>query len=340
MSADRKPAGNAERGAARGRPPVSWHPLFPAFVAVWFGALFGLGVLAVRVSLLERLAVASGIDRIIPAAAPPLGVNARILIALALAALGGVIGAAIGCLIARSKPAARARRTAKAEAAAQAAAVRAANKVAAKTAAAAPEPAPAPAKAPAFADAPSFIDISQLDLDDEHRIEAERAIEAPPAPARGFERPLDPVSFPLPASFPVPGGAAAQRLTAADLDTLSHLELIERLALSLQKRREEASQEAAPAGEVAAPGSVPQAPAYYPPAREPLARALGALRDARPIVDDESDEADPRPVALFAATDASSVAAPKIAALRQNSVATERALRDALATLQRMSGAA
>lgn len=71
------------------------HPLFPAVVALWLGALFGLASLAVRPALLEALAVRSGIDRAIPAAAAPLGITARLLLALALAALGSLLGALI-----------------------------------------------------------------------------------------------------------------------------------------------------------------------------------------------------------------------------------------------------
>jgi hypothetical protein len=308
LSEDRKTATNA----ARGRQSVTSHPLFPAMVAVWFGALFGLGTLAVRVSLIERVVVASGIDRLIPAAAPPLGVNARILIALALAMLGGVIGAVIGRLVARSKPAAQARRAAAAEAAIEV-------------------PEAAPPVAVAFADAPSFIDISQLDLDHDHKIEpAEPEREdtsAESRPIREFQRPLDPVTFPLPASFPVPGGAAAQRLTEAELDSLSHLELIERLALSLQKRREEAAEGAEPGEQLVQAQPAPDVPSYYPPAPQPIARRFP--------ISEAAHSADSRPVALFPASDAAPVAAP-----RQDSVSTERALRDALAALQRMSGAA
>ncbi len=84
-------------------PPVTSHPLFPAVVALWFGALFGLGSLAVRPTLLENLVLKSHIDLIIPATAPPLGVTARILIALLLAALGAIIGIALARRIARPK---------------------------------------------------------------------------------------------------------------------------------------------------------------------------------------------------------------------------------------------
>lgn len=334
MSDDRKQAGA----------PIAWHPLFPAILAVWFGALFGLGVLAVRVALLERIVVASGIDLLIPAAAPPLGMTARLLIALGFALFGSALGLILGSQLARSKPSAVARR---AEVAA-AKAARAEEARLIETAAA------VPAQPAAVTEAANFIDISQLDLDREVadnvgialdapveqpvveqpaieqpaiEILVEAPVEAPaeiaeaPAEPKAKRRP-DPAYFPLPAAFPVPGGAAAQRLMAADLDSLSHLELIERLALSLQKRREETpvyldaasaevlATEPAPEpvdeAEIEAAAPLPPVPSYYPPA--------------------------PEPVALFRES------AP--AAARQDSVATERALRDALNALQRMSGAA
>jgi hypothetical protein len=84
--------------------PITSNPLFPAFIALWFGALFGLGSLAVRPALLEQLVLSSHIDLIIPAAAPPLGVTARILLALAMAALGGILGILLTRQLTRPEP--------------------------------------------------------------------------------------------------------------------------------------------------------------------------------------------------------------------------------------------
>jgi hypothetical protein len=89
---------------------ITVNPLFPAVVALWFGALFGLGSLAVRPSLFESLVIKSRIDLLIPAAAPPLGVTARALVALVLAAIGSAIGIAIARRIARPKPEVRERK--------------------------------------------------------------------------------------------------------------------------------------------------------------------------------------------------------------------------------------
>ncbi|MFM5950308.1 MAG: hypothetical protein ACKOPM_13950 [Novosphingobium sp.] len=93
--------------------PIAQHQLFPAVVALWFGALFGLGSLAVRPSLLESLVIKSRIDLIVPAAAPPLGITARILVALILAAIGSAIGIAIARRLARPKVEMRERKRSK-----------------------------------------------------------------------------------------------------------------------------------------------------------------------------------------------------------------------------------
>ena len=99
-----------DRTQARSKAPVSSHPLFPAIVALWFGALFGLGSLAVRPSILESLVLSSHLDVILPMTAPPLGATARILLALTMAVIGIAIGAMIARHIARPKPAKRQRR--------------------------------------------------------------------------------------------------------------------------------------------------------------------------------------------------------------------------------------
>lgn len=92
-------------GKSGSKQSITRHPLFPATVALWFGALFGVGSLAIRPSLIEGLIVALGIDAIIPSAAPPLGATTRILLALTLAAIGGTLGAWLARNIARPRPA-------------------------------------------------------------------------------------------------------------------------------------------------------------------------------------------------------------------------------------------
>jgi len=71
---------------------VSAHPAFPAIVALWFAVLLGLGSLVVPVQALERLVAMIGIANFLPAAAPPLGPTARIVIALVAALFGAGLG--------------------------------------------------------------------------------------------------------------------------------------------------------------------------------------------------------------------------------------------------------
>lgn len=77
---------------AAARPPISAHPAFPAIVALWFAALLGLGSLVLPAALFESLSEASGLSQFVVAAQPPLGATARLLIALAAAGLGALIG--------------------------------------------------------------------------------------------------------------------------------------------------------------------------------------------------------------------------------------------------------
>src|SRR5262245_31483284 len=81
------------------------HPLFAPGVALWFAALFGLSSLAVRTTLLEAIVQAIGLPALIPAAAPPLGMTARVLIACAMTLVGAGIGLLVGRAIARTVPA-------------------------------------------------------------------------------------------------------------------------------------------------------------------------------------------------------------------------------------------
>ncbi len=90
--------------------PIAEHAVFPAVTALWFGAVFGLSSLAIRPSLIESLIVRSGIDLFVPATAPPLGLTARILLALATAAAGVLLGVVVASRIALPLHARRERR--------------------------------------------------------------------------------------------------------------------------------------------------------------------------------------------------------------------------------------
>jgi len=72
--------------------PITAHRLFPAMVALWFAALFGLGSFAMSPRFLEGIVSAIGLPALVPATTPPLGFTARALVALAMTVLGGGIG--------------------------------------------------------------------------------------------------------------------------------------------------------------------------------------------------------------------------------------------------------
>ena len=297
--ASRRAKGNRNRSITR-------HPLFPAIVALWFAALLGLGSFALSTSLLERLVLATHIDAVVPAAAPPLGMTAR----LALALLLGLVGAAIGFTLARrlggsaEKPAPQVFKVADTDLAPFA-------PVPAPAATQAELPAPTERlaeliaeamTAPAAEPAPAAPIVSEA--------EVPVAIDGPvmmrPAESRTAE--IAPVVVPVeiepepvaaePAA--VPPRTAAQRIAAADLADLSHVELVERLAIALQRRRDRREDGDETAHEPASP--VLQFP---------------DLADRR-----AAHEAVPLPTPR---------AAPQ---------QTEQALREALAALQRMTGTA
>ncbi|MES2301999.1 MAG: hypothetical protein V4521_08015 [Pseudomonadota bacterium] len=86
--------------------PITANPMFPLVTALWFGTFLGLGSFAVAPALLEGPVVALGIASVIPAAAPPLGFTARILLALLMLGGGAVAGFLIGRWLGREKIAA------------------------------------------------------------------------------------------------------------------------------------------------------------------------------------------------------------------------------------------
>ena len=85
----------ASRSGGRRSAPVTAHRLFPAFAAVWFGALFGLGSFAIPSSLLGALVLKTGLPALVPAAAPPLGFTAHLIVALLLTGFGAALGLAL-----------------------------------------------------------------------------------------------------------------------------------------------------------------------------------------------------------------------------------------------------
>ena len=91
------------KSKAGNQKPISSHRLFPAVVALWFAALFGVGSLVLPAALIESLSVSSGLASVVPAAQPPLGMTAKALIALLAAGFGIILGIVIARKIAASQ---------------------------------------------------------------------------------------------------------------------------------------------------------------------------------------------------------------------------------------------
>lgn len=252
----------AHRKGAAAEQPIHRHPLFPAIIALWFAALLGVGSLALSTSLLETMVLATGIDAVVPAAGPPLGIKARLLLALFL----GLAGAAVGHVLARRLGEAK---------------DDAGPKVFKVADADLDEPLVPAAPKQAVAHAEPEIEV----------LEGPILVESQPEPQPEVE--------------PAPIPTAAERIASADLAELSHVELIERLAIALQRRQDRRDKAEIVQIEVdqnAVGGPVVRFPEF------------ADRRTARQIA--------PAPLARVAPQQ------------------TEQALRDALNTLQRMSGRA
>lgn len=239
----------AEYRSKRRRQPISRHPLFPAIVALWFGALLGLGSLALSPAALEAMVLAGHVDALIPATAPPLGMTARLLLALALGTAGGALGwwLARRAATAAAKPAPQVLRMADID-----------DRM----------PWPGMAEEPAPALDPSSF--------------APEVFEEEPAPT------IQPEATPVEEKV-LPAPTAAERIAAAELESLSHVELVERLAIALQRRQQRltanAEQTPAPSDQVVRfPASTDrQGVRLAPPERAPIpapAQTENALREA------------------------------------------------------------
>ncbi|QGN54727.1 hypothetical protein [Novosphingobium sp. Gsoil 351] len=191
------------------------HPWFARMIGLWFAALFGLSSLALAPEVLERIVTTLGIDTILPAAAPPLGQTARLLLAMGMAGVGEIVGLLVGALLARRHPARPRQRHELTPAAAQVDAIEAAPQPDGEWLVEAEKPhesAPEPDAAPLL-------------------IPVETVAEQPLAPSE----PRQPV---IPAAVASGVASAPARIAAANLDELGVVQLSERLALALQARRE------------------------------------------------------------------------------------------------------
>lgn len=72
--------------------PLASHPAFRYMVALWFAALLGFGTYVMPAGVFERAVEATGLASVLPAAAPPLGETARLLISAVAAVLGALLG--------------------------------------------------------------------------------------------------------------------------------------------------------------------------------------------------------------------------------------------------------
>ncbi|VWX53199.1 hypothetical protein [Novosphingobium sp. 9U] len=458
---------DAKRRKPAASPPITSHPLFPVTVVLWFGALFGLTSVAIRTGLIEHAVLVTGIDRVIPMAAPPLGTTTRILLALMMTAIGCLVGLLVARRLAKPAPqaVARRRRSTTSTAAADDGESPVALFGAARQAELADEPdddaeepehqpatrrrqlaviaqeerfddhAPVPGASPILNVADLEIESFDAALDEEVWIrrseplqlaprEHAEAIEAEPMQAETTQAEHSEPEEPKPANrlfdayvraapvrtaekddVPTPGfellpredeivGAepaviadepvahtidveevaapardmtAAERIASAPLDTLSHLELLERLALTIARRRAANGQTCEPTAAIEAP-EMPLKPPAKPVLDLPVGLravptdphddALPGYLPPRHIGRSDDDALDAGYVSLRSLT------RPALAETGENTQGstalqqsdsntawtfdaptaagdrTEQALRAALATLQRMSGAA
>lgn len=83
------------------RKPVSAHPLFPTVLALWFAALLGLSCMAVKPALLDVLLFRYGLAALVGDAGAATGLPDQVVLALALSALGFLVGTTAARLVRR-----------------------------------------------------------------------------------------------------------------------------------------------------------------------------------------------------------------------------------------------
>jgi hypothetical protein len=250
----------SNRKPSRRSQPVSAHPLFPAYMRFWFAALLGLSCLALHPAVLDRIVLASGIGAVIAAAAPPLDMGARIVLAVSLAVLGAVIGTVLARLVAPRNAASAPSETISAPIAAGFDPLLL-DAIELTESSADAEATPAELESAtalddlAFADELEFFSAAPAEFETPAEIDLELA-EPEPAPLAeiaAFEPLVDEPELPaglaepelapeMPAIGPTPIrevaplGSAAHRIATGNLEDLSPVEMLERLALSMQQR--------------------------------------------------------------------------------------------------------
>lgn len=234
--------------AAQGWQPIFAHPLFAIIVPMWFAATFALSTLAVRGALIEQLVLSSQIELLLPMATPPLGMTARLLLAAAFGVGGGLLGWLTIRLIAPGTARRPARRPARRSVADPRPATSDHPLIRLREADAHPD---APARRPIWAHeelgAQSFdspVSARALPVRHDHD-EPKPPVETAPAPLPDSApvpimapEPAAPKPMALSPGFPiapVDGPSAADHIARAPLESLSHIELIERLAIVMQR---------------------------------------------------------------------------------------------------------
>lgn len=260
----RKFKDNSVTGA--GSRSITSHPIFPAIVALWFTVLLGIGSLLLPVVLFERLLEISGLASLVPAVAPPFGITARLVIAIAC----GIAGAALGRSVARrvvgassdDEPYAQAPVVSKADAGAGESAVhRPRRRRALAVADLGPPLAEIPADPepqrdyiPVFADTPEHeVEAPVIDIPEPEPqvVEWQRAEETVSAaeffaahdaielPAEVVEDPIEELEALEEAPEPtLEAEAVPVERSSADLDDLDINQLVERFSATVVRRRE------------------------------------------------------------------------------------------------------
>lgn len=290
---------NPHRSEETARRGLLAHPLFPAIGALWIATGLALGAMVVPAGLIERAVAAVHLDELVPAARPPLGFTARMLLGFVLALGGGGAGwfAAVGLhRRALAAPAATAVRPARPEPAMDAPAAAPADDEGEDLARlAAARPAPVQRRrglTSETAEAPSILEISAIPalepLTAEPSAPPPAAVSAPASPAPAHFAPAQGPSERIIRfrSLAELGGEAAARLCAAPLEALGVVQLAERFALALAARRLRDRSTRDPQDDRTAPFAEPRGPGE-PRVHSGLARPfdMPADKPGRPTLD-------------------------------------------------------